>query len=154
MDDSKTTPPDAPAASPDGASAGAGPSRPRATSRLAAIRRGPTTTPAPPTSPAPATSRAPTAIPLFDEPPRTYRDPYGPDEPYGRPPPPRPGGLDFSALFVLIDALRRAAPAELQDRMTAFIREGLLTLRSLIDWYLDKLDRPKAEPKVEDIPID
>ncbi len=72
---------------------------------------------------------------------------------YGAPPPPR-SGLDFSALFVLLDALRRVAPAELQDRMTAFIREGLLTLRSLIDWYLERLERPAREPKVEDIPID
>jgi len=55
---------------------------------------------------------------------------------------------------VLLDALRRAAPAELQDRMTAFIREGLLTLRSLIDWYLERLERPTREPKVEDIPIE
>jgi hypothetical protein len=92
---------------------------------------------------------------MFDEPPpgAHERPPGAHEQPYGRPPPPR-SGLDFSALFVLIDALRRAAPAELQDRMTAFIREGLLTLRSLIDWYLDKLDRPSREPKVEDIPID
>ena len=77
---------------------------------------------------------------------------------HGAPPPPpppsSPGRLDFSALFVLLDALRRAAPAELQDRVTAFIREGLLTLRSLIDWYLERMERPSREPKVEDIPID
>ncbi len=45
---------------------------------------------------------------------------------------------------MLLDALRRAAPAELQDRMTALIREALLTLRSLIDWYLERLDRPRG----------
>ena len=76
---------------------------------------------------------------------------------HGAPPPPPPPpapALDFSALFVLLDALRRAAPAELQERMTALIREALLTLRSLIDWYLERLDRPSREPKVEDIPID
>jgi hypothetical protein len=72
---------------------------------------------------------------------------------HGAPPPPR-SGLDFSALFVLLDALRRAAPAELQERVTAFIREGLLTLRSLIDWYLERLERPSREPKVEEIKID
>ena len=69
------------------------------------------------------------------------------------PPPPRPG-LDFSALFVLLDGLRRVAPAEVQDRVTALIRETLLTLRSLIDWYLERLDRSPREPRVEDIPID
>ena len=70
------------------------------------------------------------------------------------PPPPRPGGPDFSALFILLDGLRRAAPAELQGRLTSLIREGLLTLRSLIDWYLERLDRRPREPEVEDIPID
>ncbi|HEV2724488.1 MAG TPA: hypothetical protein VGV10_07630 [Thermoleophilaceae bacterium] len=70
------------------------------------------------------------------------------------PPPPPPGGPDFSALFIVLDGLRRAAPAELQGRLTSFIREGLLTLRSLIDWYLDRLDRKSREPEVEDIPID
>ena len=75
---------------------------------------------------------------------------------YGAPPPPPPrsGGPDFSALFILLDGLRRAAPAELQGRLTSLIREGLLTLRSLIDWYLERLDHKPREPEVEDIPID
>jgi len=72
----------------------------------------------------------------------------------GAPPPPRGSGLDLSALFVLLDVLRRAAPAELQGRLTALIREALLTLRSLIDWYLERLERPPREPRVGDIPID
>lgn len=75
---------------------------------------------------------------------------------YGAPPPPphSSGGPDFSALFILLDGLRRAAPAEVQGRLTSLIREGLLTLRSLIDWYLERLDRRPREPEVEDIPID
>jgi len=79
-----------------------------------------------------------------------YHDPYD----FGAPPPPRRGALDFSAFFVLLDALRRAAPRDLQAQFTSFIREGLLTLRSLIDWYLERLDKPRREPRVEDIPID
>jgi len=55
---------------------------------------------------------------------------------------------------VLLDAVRRAAPAELQGRLTSLIREALLTLRSLIDWYLDRLEHKPREPRVEDIPID
>jgi len=69
-------------------------------------------------------------------------------------PPPRSRPFDLSALFVLLDSLRRVVPAELEDRLTALIREFLLTLRSLIDWYLERLDRPAREPRVEDIPID
>ena len=70
------------------------------------------------------------------------------------PPPPRGGSLDPAALFVLLDGLRRAAPRELEDQVTKLIREFLLTLRSLIDWYLERLDRPRREPEVEDIPIE
>ena len=74
---------------------------------------------------------------------------------YGAPPPPPPrSGPDFSALFIVLDGLRQAAPVELQGRLTSLIREGLLTLRSLIDWYLERLERKSPEPEVEDIPID
>ena len=139
MDDHKTTPPDAP---------GWGERRrpPEPPPRSDPPR--PEDDPRPSDRPSPSDPPRPHGDPLFDEQP----EPHG-QRPYGQPPPPR-SGLDFSALFVLLDALRRAAPAELQGRMTSFIREGLLTLRSLIDWYLDRLERPPREPKVEDIPID
>ncbi len=87
---------------------------------------------------------------VFDEDER--RDPLGSEPP--PPPPPRAGSLDPAALFVLLDGLRRAAPRELDEQVTKLIREFLLTLRSLIDWYLERLDRPRREPEVEDIPID
>ena len=74
------------------------------------------------------------------------------DEP--PPPPPRPGRFDLAALFVLLDAVRRAVPGDLQNQFTALVREALLTLRSLIDWYLERLDRPRREPEVEEIRID
>ena len=66
----------------------------------------------------------------------------------------RPPAPDPAALFVLLDALRLAAPADLQDRLTALIREALLTLRALIDHYLERIDAPPTDRKVEDIPID
>ena len=75
------------------------------------------------------------------------------EDPYGPPPPPR-SSLDPTALFVLLDGMRRIAPRELQDQLTNLIREFLLTLRSLIDWYLERLDRPRGEPEIEDIPIE
>jgi hypothetical protein len=75
---------------------------------------------------------------------------------YDLPPPPPPprSGPDLSGFFLLLEGLRRAAPAEIQESLRSFIREGLLTLRSLIDWYLDRLDRPPRRPDVEDIPIE
>jgi hypothetical protein len=77
------------------------------------------------------------------------------DEGGGPPPPPPRGGLpDPAPLFVLLDALRRAAPRELDEQLTRLIREFLLTLRALIDWYLERLDKPRREPEIEDIPIE
>ena len=82
-------------------------------------------------------------------------EPLPEDEPRrAGPPPPRPHAFDPSALFVVLDGLRRVAPREVQGQLTDLIREFLLTLRSLIDWYLERLDRPRREPEVENIPID
>jgi hypothetical protein len=61
---------------------------------------------------------------------------------------------DFGPLIAIVEALRRAIPTELQEQFNALQRELLLTLRALIDWYLERLDRPELEPQVEDIPID
>jgi hypothetical protein len=75
-----------------------------------------------------------------------YEDQPRPGE--GRRPP------DPAALFQMLDGMRRMAPRELEDQITNLIREFLLTLRSLIDWYLERLDKQPPEPRVEDIPID
>jgi hypothetical protein len=83
-----------------------------------------------------------------------HTEPLPEDEPGRPPPPPPPRGLDPSALFLVLDGLRRAAPRELEAQLTNLIREFLLTLRSMIDWYLERLDRPRREPEVENIPID
>ncbi len=66
----------------------------------------------------------------------------------------RPGLPDLSPVFALLDALRRLIPPELQDQFAALQREVLLTLRALIDWYLERLDRRSRPVKVEDIPIE
>ena len=69
-------------------------------------------------------------------------------------PPPRAAGPDLAPLFALVEALRRGLPRELQGQFNSLLREVLLTLRALIDWYLERLDAPKREARVEDIPID
>jgi hypothetical protein len=68
-------------------------------------------------------------------------------------PPPR-GFPDLSPLIALVDALRRMVPVELQEQVNALQRELLLTIRALIDWYLERLDGAQRATVVEDIPID
>jgi hypothetical protein len=75
--------------------------------------------------------------------------------PFHEPPPGMRGPrLDFRPLFMLLEAVRRGLPRELEQQFTTLLREILLTLRALIDWYIDRLDHPAREPQVEDIPID
>jgi hypothetical protein len=90
-----------------------------------------------------------------------WEAPYADSDDPGAVPPPRFGAdplgaprLDFRPLFMLIDAVRRGLPRELEDQVTTLIREALMTLRALIDWYLERLERRPREPRVEDIPID
>ena len=66
----------------------------------------------------------------------------------------RPGLPDLSAVFALLDSLRRMVPPELQDQFNALQRELLLTLRALIDWYIERLDARSRPVEVEEIPID
>ncbi len=68
-------------------------------------------------------------------------------------PPPR-GFPDLSPVIALVDALRRTVPVELQEQFNALQRELLLTIRALIDWYLERLEGQQRPTVVEDIPID
>jgi hypothetical protein len=69
------------------------------------------------------------------------------------PPPPRTGP-DLAPIFAILEALRRGVPRELQDQFNSLVREVLLTLRALIDWYLERLERGERKPEVEEIRID
>jgi hypothetical protein len=63
-----------------------------------------------------------------------------------------PGDLEL--LTQLIQSLRELVPDDLERRLTEALRELLLALRALIDWYLERGDRPRAAPtEVKDIPI-
>ena len=102
--------------------------------------------------------------------PRQTKPPHGPDAPPGggpngagwdwrsefeaEQPQWRPGLPDFSPIFALLEAVRRAVPPELQEQFAALQREVLLTIRALIDWYLERLDARSRPVEVEDIPID
>jgi hypothetical protein len=96
-------------------------------------------------------------------------DPAGPDpgpgDGAGRRPPPRgyatPGGpqprstaADIQALAALLDLGRTLLPPELRAQVAELIREILLLVRALIDWYLERVEeRRKPSVEVQDIPI-
>ncbi len=61
---------------------------------------------------------------------------------------------DLDPLLLLLRSLLDLIPPELQQRLTEALREVLKATRALIDWYLERLDHPRAEPaEVQDIPI-
>jgi hypothetical protein len=61
---------------------------------------------------------------------------------------------DLDPFVTLVQALRDLIPPELQRRLVAALRELLLALRALIDWYLERLERQRGQAvEVQDIPI-
>jgi hypothetical protein len=67
---------------------------------------------------------------------------------------------EAQAVLALLQALRDIVPPELQAQLTEVIRQVLLLLRALIDWWVERLDpeRPRAgepppEERLQDIPI-
>ena len=61
---------------------------------------------------------------------------------------------DLDLLVQVVGALRDLIPPELQRRLAEALRELLLALRALIDWYLERNERRRAAPsQVQDIPI-
>ena len=65
------------------------------------------------------------------------------------------GELEWRGLvYDATEGLRDLIPPELQRRLVAAVRELLLALRALIDWYLERLERRREQSvEVEDIPI-
>ena len=81
-------------------------------------------------------------------PPRGWQppDPDPPSEPLAR------GELEL--LLEAILSLRDRIPPELQRRLGEALRDLLLALRALIDWYLERSERrPRRPADVQDIPI-
>lgn len=92
---------------------------------------------------------------LGDVPPRGW------DVPHEAKPSAGSGG-ELQLVVSLLGQLRDALPAELSTQLAEALRELLLAVRSLIDWYLDRLERGPGRTggaggadtdRVEDIPI-
>jgi hypothetical protein len=93
-----------------------------------------------------AGSGAEGAGPSRRPPPRGYATPGDADE--------QVRSAEVQALAALIDLGRTLVPPELRRQLADLVRELLLLVRAVIDWYLERLElrrRPPAE--VEDIPI-
>jgi signal transduction histidine kinase len=63
---------------------------------------------------------------------------------------------ELDALVGLLRALRELVPPELQQQVTDVIRQVLLLLRAVIDFWVERLEAPRAggEVEVQDIPIE
>ncbi len=99
-----------------------------------------------------------------------WKEPAAEPEPPSEEGPPRPppagwqasdngrastAGGELEALIAAVRALRELVPPEVVQRLAEAVKDVLLALRALIDWYVERLDRRSAEPPpVEDIPID
>ncbi len=92
---------------------------------------------------APATQAAPAPIP--DLPPAGWQT----AEDTSRGPTP-----ELDPFVALVQAMRDLIPPDLQRRLIAALREVLLALRALIDWYLERLELKREQGfEVQDIPI-
>ena len=62
---------------------------------------------------------------------------------------------DLAALVALVQALRDLVPPELQQQVTDLLRQILLLVRALVDYWIERLDGDArgGQPEVEDIPI-
>ncbi len=61
---------------------------------------------------------------------------------------------ELDPFVALVQAMRDLIPPDLQRRLIAALREVLLALRALIDWYLERLERKREQGfEVQDIPI-
>jgi hypothetical protein len=61
---------------------------------------------------------------------------------------------ELELLMAVLGAIRDRIPPELRRRLADAVRELLIALRALIDWYLELGERPApSAPDVRDIPI-
>jgi hypothetical protein len=62
--------------------------------------------------------------------------------------------LDWCPICRTADVLRASTPPEFRDQLSSLQHDALVTLRGVIDAYLDRSDPPARSGAVENIPID
>lgn len=71
------------------------------------------------------------------------------------------GPSELQVVVSLLGALREAIPPELSQQLAEAVRELLVAVRALIDWYLERIERlprggddeDEEDGRVEEIPI-
>jgi hypothetical protein len=88
------------------------------------------------------------ATPGDRPPPAGWQAPRGDDDPSS-------GRLgDVEVLVQALHAVRELIPPDVLERLGTALRELLLAIRALIDFYLERLEHRRVEPaEVQDIPI-
>jgi len=62
---------------------------------------------------------------------------------------------DLGQLTALVESLRGIVPPELARQLADALRELLIALRAVLDWYIARLEPPEpAGSDVEDIPVE
>jgi hypothetical protein len=68
---------------------------------------------------------------------------------------PPPPAFDLGQLTALVESLRGVVPPELARQLAEALRQLLLALRAVLDWYIARLDGEEpAERDVQDIPVE
>ena len=68
---------------------------------------------------------------------------------------PRAPAFDLGQLTALIESLRGVVPPELTHQLAEALRQLLLALRAVLDWYIARLEGAEPpERDVQDIPVE
>jgi hypothetical protein len=66
-----------------------------------------------------------------------------------------PPAFDLSQLTALIESLRGVVPPELARQLADALRQLLLALRAVLDWYIARLEPDETPARdVQDIPVE
>jgi hypothetical protein len=66
-----------------------------------------------------------------------------------------PPAFDLSQLAALVESLRGVVPPELAHQLAEALRQLLLALRAVLDWYIARLEGgEEPERDVQDIPVE
>ena len=68
---------------------------------------------------------------------------------------PRPPAFDLAQLTALVESLRGVLPPDLARQLADALRQLLVAIRAVLDWYIVRLEPPEQpESDVQDIPVE